>query len=176
MRLWPQARTSPALAGLVLCAALALGGCATAPQMAALERAINEIVARHEVLRTCFPQGEREPRQEVLPATPMPLEITDLSDLPAEAQEACWQARAKQLLQRHVSAALDMDHAMYCKIERGDRRAKREQSPMIAEILQTNVDELLVLWLADQLIATVADDQAIADKALKIAQQTMKNK
>ena len=82
----------------------------------------------------------------------------------------------KQLLQRHVSAALDMDNAMYCKIERGDRRAKREQIPMIAEILQTNVDELLVLWLADQLIATVADDQAIADKALKIAQQTMKNK
>ena len=81
-----------------------------------------------------------------------------------------------QLLQRHVSAALDMDNAMYCKIERGDRRAKREQIPMIAEILQTNVDELLVLWLADQLIATVADDQAIADKALKIAQQTMKNK
>ena len=82
----------------------------------------------------------------------------------------------KQLLQRHVSAALDMDNAMYCKIERGDRRAKREQIPMIAEILQTNVDELHVLWLADQLIATVADDQAIADKALKIAQQTMKNK
>lgn len=39
MNLWPRARTSPALAGLVLCAALALGGCATAPQMAALERA-----------------------------------------------------------------------------------------------------------------------------------------
>ena len=82
----------------------------------------------------------------------------------------------KQLLQRHVSAALDMDNAMYCKIERGDRRAKREQIPMIAEILQTNVDELLVLWLADQLIATVAEDKTIAEKALKIAQQTMKNK
>lgn len=38
MNRWPQARTSPALAGLVLCVALALGGCATAPQMAALER------------------------------------------------------------------------------------------------------------------------------------------
>ena len=82
----------------------------------------------------------------------------------------------KQLLQRHVSAALDMDNAMYCKIERGDRRAKREQIPLIAGILQTNAEELLILWLADQLIATVADDQAIADKALKIAQQTMKNK
>ena len=39
MTLRLPARTSPALAGLVLCAALALGGCATAPQMAALERA-----------------------------------------------------------------------------------------------------------------------------------------
>lgn len=38
MRFWPLARTSPALAGLVFCAVLTLGGCATAPQMAALER------------------------------------------------------------------------------------------------------------------------------------------
>ena len=82
----------------------------------------------------------------------------------------------KQLLQRHVSAALDMDNAMYCKIERGDRRAKREQIPLIARILQTNAEELLILWLADQLIATVADDTTIADKALKIAQQTLKHK
>lgn len=35
----PLARTSPALAGLVLCAALVAGGCATAPRMAELERA-----------------------------------------------------------------------------------------------------------------------------------------
>ena len=82
----------------------------------------------------------------------------------------------KQLLQRHVSAALDMDNAMYCKIERGDRRAKREQIPLIAGILQTDTEELLILWLADQLIATVADDTTIADKALKIAQQTLKHK
>lgn len=34
----PSRRTSPALAGLVLCATLWLGGCATAPQMAALQR------------------------------------------------------------------------------------------------------------------------------------------
>jgi transcriptional regulator with XRE-family HTH domain len=82
---------------------------------------------------------------------------------------------SKQMLQRHVSAALDMDNAMYCKIERGDRRAKREQIPMIAGILQTDAEQLLVLWLADQLIATVADDKSIADKALKIAQQALTN-
>ena len=56
------------------------------------------------------------------------------------------------MLQRHVSAALDMDNAMYCKIEKGDRRAKREQIPMIAEILQADPEELLILWLADQVI------------------------
>ncbi len=81
----------------------------------------------------------------------------------------------KQLLQRHVSAALDMDNAMYCKIERGDRRAKREQIPLIAGILQTDTEELLILWLADQLIATVVEDKTIADKALKLAQQTLRN-
>ena len=59
---------------------------------------------------------------------------------------------SKQMLQRHVSAALDMDNAMYCKIEKGDRRAKREQIPMIAEILQADPEELLILWLADQVI------------------------
>ena len=26
---------------------------------------------------------------------------------------------SKQMLQRHISAALDIDNAMYCKIERG---------------------------------------------------------
>jgi transcriptional regulator with XRE-family HTH domain len=46
-------------------------------------------------------------------------------------------SESKQMLQRHISAALDIDNAMYCKIERGDRQAKREQIPLIAEILQT---------------------------------------
>ena len=55
------------------------------------------------------------------------------------------------------------------------QRAKREQIPMIAGILQTDAEQLLVLWLADQLIATVADDKSIADKALKIAQQALTN-
>jgi hypothetical protein len=40
---------------------------------------------------------------------------------------------SKQMLQRHISAALDVDNAMYCKIERGDRQARREQIPLIAE-------------------------------------------
>ncbi|HZK02795.1 MAG TPA: hypothetical protein VFC94_00095 [Bacteroidaceae bacterium] len=33
----------------------------------------------------------------------------------------------KQLFQRQISNYLEMYNALYCKIERGDRQAKREQ-------------------------------------------------
>jgi transcriptional regulator with XRE-family HTH domain len=75
----------------------------------------------------------------------------------------------RQLFQRHISAALDMDNAMYCKIERGDRQAKRAQIPVIAEILQADPEELLSLWLADQVVAVVESDKEISDKVLDIA-------
>jgi len=73
------------------------------------------------------------------------------------------------MLQRHISAALDIDNAMYCKIERGDRQAKREQIPAIAKILQADSEELLALWLADQVTAVVKDDKEISEKVLDIA-------
>ena len=75
----------------------------------------------------------------------------------------------KQLLQRHVSAALDMDNAMYCKIERGDRRAKREQIPLIAEILHTDTEELLTLWLADKILDVIENETELANQALNVA-------
>lgn len=81
---------------------------------------------------------------------------------------------SKQMLQRHVSAALDLDNAMYCKIEKGDRRAKREQIPMIAEILQADPKELLILWLADQVAEIVEKDKEISDTVLDAAKQKLK--
>ena len=80
----------------------------------------------------------------------------------------------KQMLQRHISATLDIDNAMYCKIERGDRQAKREQIPLIAEILNAEHEELLALWLADQVTAVVEDDTEISDKVLNIAKENIK--
>ena len=79
----------------------------------------------------------------------------------------------RQILQRHISAALDIDNAMYCKIERGDRQAKREQIPFIAEILQADPEELLALWLADQVTAVVESDKEISDRVLKIAKENI---
>jgi len=82
----------------------------------------------------------------------------------------------KQMLQRHISAALDIDNAMYCKIERGDRQAKREQIPFIADILKADSEELLALWLADQVTAVVESDKDISNKVLKIVKENINNK
>ncbi len=82
-------------------------------------------------------------------------------------------SESKQMLQRHISAALDMNNAMYCKIAHGDRRAKREQIPIIAELLQTDSEELLTLWLADKVAEVVEKDKELSDKVLNTTKQKL---
>ena len=80
----------------------------------------------------------------------------------------------KQLLQRQVSAFLEIDNALYCKIERGDRTAKREQAVKLAELLNINKDELLKLWLADKVYDIVDGEDNVKD-VLKIVAEKMTN-
>jgi len=77
----------------------------------------------------------------------------------------------RQLPLRKVAAALDIDSATYWKIEKGERRAKREHIPIIADILQTDPEELLTFWLADQVAEVIEKDKGITDKVLDIAKQ-----
>ena len=77
----------------------------------------------------------------------------------------------RQMPQRQIAAALEIDTATYCKIEKGDRRAKREQVDTIAELLNADKDELLSLWLAEQVIDIIKDDKRIIDSILKIVKQ-----
>lgn len=65
----------------------------------------------------------------------------------------------RKLLQRQLAAALEIDTPMYSKIKRGDRPAKRIQVIAIAKLLSTNENELLTLWLADQLIEVVENEK-----------------
>ncbi|MQA36887.1 non-ribosomal peptide synthetase [Rugamonas aquatica] len=54
-----------------------------------LERALSEIVARHEVLRTVMARDEQGPYQKVLPAAPFALALHDVGALPpAERRDA----------------------------------------------------------------------------------------
>jgi len=60
-----------------------------------------------------------------------------------------------QMPQRQLAAALEIDTATYCKIEKGIRCVKRDQVITIAKILKTDQNELLSLWLADQILDIV---------------------
>ena len=77
---------------------------------------------------------------------------------------------AKGLLQRQLSAKLDIDTPMYSKIERGERRAKREQVNILADFLGAPHDELLTIWLADQVV-DIIKDEALATRVLKAAEK-----
>jgi len=65
----------------------------------------------------------------------------------------------KQIPQRQLAAALEIDTATYCKIEKGDRRAKREQVIVLADLLEVNSKELMRLWSADKVYDIIAEEE-----------------
>jgi amino acid adenylation domain-containing protein len=73
---------------------------------AALERALNEVVARHESLRTSFASEAGVPVQVVTPALTIPLPLEDLSALAADAREA----RLAKILAEAASVPFDLEH------------------------------------------------------------------
>ncbi len=73
----------------------------------------------------------------------------------------------KNLLQRHVAGQLDIDTPMLSKIERGERKAKREQVLLMAKIYEADKDELLTLWLSDRINETI-NNEPLAGDALKL--------
>ena len=79
-----------------------------------------------------------------------------------------------QLPQRKLAAALDIDTATYCKIEKGERRAKREQVSILSKLFNVSKEQLLTLWLADQVSAVVSNEQRIAPQALSLVVETLK--
>ncbi len=80
----------------------------------------------------------------------------------------------KLLLLRQVAAELEMDTALLSKIERGERPFKKEQIPTIAKFLGADKDELMTLWLADQLYTVVQGDEKYAIQAMEIAERQMR--
>lgn len=79
----------------------------------------------------------------------------------------------KNMLQRQLAASLEVDSPMLSKIERGERRAKKEQVIQLAKLLQADVQELLTLWLAEQVYDLVKDEDVASD-ALKVAETELK--
>ncbi|OLZ52700.1 non-ribosomal peptide synthetase [Amycolatopsis keratiniphila] len=69
-----------------------------------LREAVNEVVARHEVLRTVLVPREGRPFQTVLPAEPLDVPLVDLSGMDAAARED----EAALLAARQYSAPFDL--------------------------------------------------------------------
>jgi transcriptional regulator with XRE-family HTH domain len=59
---------------------------------------------------------------------------------------------------------------MLSKIERGERKPKREQVVLLAKVLSCDKNELLILWLADR-VSDVLDGEYIASDALRIVEE-----
>jgi transcriptional regulator with XRE-family HTH domain len=78
----------------------------------------------------------------------------------------------KGLLQRQLAAELEIDSPMYSKIERGERRAKREQVLKLAKLLQADENELLTLWLAGQIYELIKNEQ-VAKNAIKFIDENI---
>src|SRR6185369_11647488 len=89
--------------------------------VAALEQSLNEIIRRHEALRTVFNVVNRQPVQVCTTSRNLTLKFVDLTRLPASERETCArhlleaEARrpfdlSKDLLLRATLVRLDRDH------------------------------------------------------------------
>jgi transcriptional regulator with XRE-family HTH domain len=61
------------------------------------------------------------------------------------------QREKKGVLLRQLAAFAEVDTALISKLERGERRATRDQVLKIAEFLKIQEDDLIKLWLADKI-------------------------
>jgi len=83
--------------------------------------------------------------------------------------------KSSNLLQRQVANELEIDTPMLSKIERGDRKAKKDQVLSLAKLFKINKEELFTLWLADQLVAIVKNED-FALKAMQVDEEEVKYK
>ena len=68
--------------------------------VSAIERAIDALVERHEILRIHFGEHEGEPYQIVAPRLRIPLEVEDLSGLPEDLRQEAIQAALRRESQK----------------------------------------------------------------------------
>lgn len=101
-RLWFLARLEPESDAYNMPAALRLLG---PLDVEALRRSFEEVVQRHEVLRTTFTGGPTGPQPVIGPPAFWPLPVTDLSNLPTDVGLAAARRAAREQAQRPFDLA-----------------------------------------------------------------------
>jgi amino acid adenylation domain-containing protein len=100
-RLWFFDQLEPGLSAYNIPAAVRFQG---PLNLAALERSLNEIVKRHESLRTTFGKVDGRPTQVIAPTLTIKLPVVDLRKLPASEQEA----EVRRLVTAEAQRAFDL--------------------------------------------------------------------
>ncbi|MBP9135125.1 MAG: helix-turn-helix transcriptional regulator [Saprospiraceae bacterium] len=76
---------------------------------------------------------------------------------------------------RKVAAELDVDQSILSKIERGERKASRDQIIHIAKIFHVDERELLINYLSDRVLYDLLGEDLASD-ALKVAERKIRYK
>lgn len=63
------------------------------------------------------------------------------------------------VLLRQLAAFIEVDTALISKLERGERRATRDQVLKIAEFLNIQQNDLIKLWLADKIVDSIEGEE-----------------
>jgi len=79
----------------------------------------------------------------------------------------------KGLPLRKIAAELDIDQSILSKIERGERKASKDQIIKIAKIFSVDEKELLINYLSDKVLYELIGEDLAAD-ALKVAEKKIK--
>jgi amino acid adenylation domain-containing protein len=77
-----------------------------------LRAALNEIVRRHEILRTSFPVLDGQPHQAISPESTASMEVFNLADLPVDQREL----RAQELVDRNIRSPFDLEHGPLLRV------------------------------------------------------------
>ncbi len=70
---------------------------------------------------------------------------------------------------RQLSTMVDMDTAILSKIERGERKARREQIDKIANALELNKENLLIEYLSENIAYEIFNEDKAKD-VLRVAE------
>jgi len=79
----------------------------------------------------------------------------------------------KGLLLRQLAAVIDIDTAVLSKVERGERKARREQVEKIARALDLDAKELMIEFLSEIIAYEILDEESAKD-VLKVAETKVK--
>ena len=109
-RVWFIDQMQPGSSIHHMCAAFRLKG---SLNVVVLEKSLNEIVLRHEILRTTFPSVDGQPVQSISPEIDLKLSVVDLRYLPETEREA----EAQRLASEDAERPFDLNQGSLMRVK-----------------------------------------------------------